>query len=414
MHIEAFASYFARLAHIHSCSLVQLARFLSSTHSAQVGRAFKLCESTLYSDRGAGLFGYRERVEAYVSIVEKATGCLVLRRCTLIPLQAALGRQCLDSVRPHRAWCEQCFREDQRSDTGPYDRMLWTLQAIDRCPDHRIVLRWLCPTCSEIQQFYHRAGDPGICWKCGQSLVGPPQALQAQLNACFGERDLCELVHAIAVGQVSNVDPGAIGKFQDSLREIVSPLAKVIDGIAAISGSARMKGNIVKPGLRTLLRKAHAAGVSLLHILEDPEGAALVAGQFLFDRNMIAATARIRHPKQIVQEVENALAKQLKLSRTLQIPPLSELAHTCGVSEGYIRHHCPSLVKRYQSHRRAASVYRTNAMRRRCVQMLSSIEYQERTRHLRENVKKLAIQLSVDAQCGVRTARWAVRKVLKS
>ena len=358
LHIEAFGSYFWRLARVHCCSPTQLARLLSSHYTIQKCRKFSLCESLLYAQRGAGLFGYRERVEAYVEVVETATGCDWLHRCTLIPLRPAIGNNCLDTVRATRAWCEQCFREDSTQDSGAFDRLLWTLRGIDRCPDHRVAFRETCPSCSIKQNFYHRSGDPGLCWKCGRSLIGHHSLLQAKLEPSLGEKDLCELVAAISCGRITNVHPDVVQQFQDALNAIVSPVARIVKGVAKISGRARATSTAVKPGMGTLLRKTHAAGVSLLYLFEDPKGAALVAGQLIFDQNMIAARARIRHPKEIVQEIKDALRAHLKKPRTRQIPRLKEVAGKCAVSVGYVRHHCPSLVRRYQSHRLAANMAR--------------------------------------------------------
>ena len=233
-----------------------------------------------------------------------------------------------------------------------------------------------------------------------------------RLDPCFGESDLCEVVQAIASGRVTEVDPNLLETFQGSLDSILSPLAGVVKEVAAISGSARANGRAVKPNLRSLLRKAHAAGVPLLHLVEDPIGAALSAGQLFFDLNMISAIARIRHPKEIVQEVEAALLSQLRNARTQQIPRLSEVAGTCGVSEGFVRHHCPDIVKRYQSHRLSAGVYQTHAAFDRCRKLLASDAYLQQTRHLHGHFKKRANQLSLDALCGVRIARHVLSQFL--
>lgn len=414
VHIEAFGSYFARLARAHCCSQIQLARLLTSRFVAQNRQAFARCESLLYSQSGVGLFGYRERVEAYVDLVEAATGCEWLRRCTLIPLRPALGNNCLDAVRATRAWCEQCLREDTTRDSGTFDRLLWTLQGIERCPEHRVALRRTCPCCSIAQRFYHRKGDPSICWKCGGCLIGNPGLLQADLEPSLGERDLCEVVAAISCGRVTNVAPDVVEQFQNALGAIVAPVARSVKGIAKISGRSRAKGVAVKPGLRTLLRKAHAGGVSLLYLLEEPKSAALAAGQLIFDQNMIAARARIRHPKEIVQEIKAVLRAHLKKPRTQQVPSLEEVVEMCGVSQGYARYHCASLVERYQSHRKSANIYQSLATMDRCKKVLRSVEFQERTHHLRGNIKKLALQLSIDAQCGLRMARWIVRTEVSS
>jgi len=167
---------------------------------------------------------------------------------------------------------------------------------------------------------------------------------------------------------------------------------------------------VVKPTLGTMLRKAQAAGVTVLQILEDPEGAATAAGQLIFDRNAIAAKARIRHPSAVVEDVRNAMLAQLEKPRSEQIQRLAELANSCGVSEGYLRYHLPALVKRYQSHRLAASLSRTHSCLARCKKLLEDQRHIERYWSCGQTKRKLAKILANDAECTVRVARFAIRR----
>ena len=91
--VEAFASYFGRLAQLHICSLHQLAQFLSSWESRELGRRVTLSGSTLYETKGSGMSSYGVCVEAYVDAVEHAMRVDNLRRCTLIPIRCALSPQ---------------------------------------------------------------------------------------------------------------------------------------------------------------------------------------------------------------------------------------------------------------------------------------------------------------------------------
>lgn len=408
--VEAFASYFGRLAQLHTCSITQLARFLSSWRSRELGRRITLNESTLYMTNGSGMSSYGVCMEAYVDAVEHAMRVDILRRCTLIPIRFAVSPQRFESVRGARAWCEQCFRDDLESDAPVYDRLLWTLQTITRCPEHRVALRTTCPACGATQNYQHRSGNPLLCWRCDRPLIGPASQLHLVSEPSLGERDLCELVVTIANGGPMIQAENPFHAFQRALNSILSPVASVVAGVARINGSAKARNAEVKPTLRTMLRRAHAAGVTVLQILEDPRGAATAAGQLIFDEYAIAATARVRRPAEVIAEVRRAIQLELKKPRSEQIPQIKKLASRCGVSEGFIRHRLPRLVDLYQRHRLAATISLTNARRARCRAALGdpvlATKYVARAKTLREGAKWLA----ADADCPVAVARLEIRR----
>lgn len=403
--VETFGSYFGRLAQLHTCSNHQLAEFLSSWMSRELGRKVKLNKSTLYATKGSGMASFGVCLEAYVNAVEHAMGINTLRRCTLIPIRDALCSQNLGCIRRTRVWCERCFADDIEFGTPAYDRLLWTLQASTRCPEHRVALRTTCPACGVTQSYQHRSGNSLLCWRCDRPLIGPVSQLHLAPEPALGERDLCELVHAISRGGPRIAGCNPFHAFQRALTSIVSPLAPIVSTVARVNGSARAQDAEVKPTLRTMLRRAHAAGVTVLQVLEDPVGAATAAGQLIFDQHAVAATARLRHPEEVVAEVRQAMKLELKKPNSEQIPQIKTLANSCGVSEGFVRHHFPQMIKRYQRHRKVAAASLVNAGRTRCLTFLNdpaqAAKYLARAKTLREAVKWLA----TDANCSVNMAR---------
>jgi hypothetical protein len=406
--IESFASFFARLCNAHGCSLCQMARFLASWRSQALGTTVTLSETTVYTHDGAGLFGYRERVEAYVDIVKDAVGFEHLRRCTLIPLRPILPVPSHDSVKSNRAWCEQCFRDDL-SGNSPYDRLLWTLSGITRCPVHRVTLRTLCPRCNCVQRFYNRCGDPSICWKCDALLIGPADQLAPAFESPLGETDLCELVTSISTGELTQATVGVFGAFEATLRQIVSPVSAAVLSIAEPSGRARALKAPINPSLKTMLRKAHAAGVPLLRIVQDPVSAALEAGQLFFDRNMIAAKARIRHPKELLGDARRVLKTYVAKPLSEQLPPLWQVADEIGVTKSYLRHHLAVMVGKYQRHRHDAAG-RVSAMNRaRALETIGDASFVEMVRKKHMTRRQIAKEIAREAECSERLARWAMR-----
>ncbi|MGE6313535.1 TniQ family protein [Bacillus cereus] len=51
------------------------------------------------------------------------------------------------NVKTHKAWCPMCFRDDQVSLTGAYDRLLWNLSFVRVCKIHKCILQTRCPEC---------------------------------------------------------------------------------------------------------------------------------------------------------------------------------------------------------------------------------------------------------------------------
>ncbi len=405
IHVESFASYLARLARLHHCSVSQVARFVASWESTHSGRDYKLEYLPIYPTHGSGLNGFAERVRTYVDVMKRATRQADLHRCTLLALCPTLTDKSRNSVRPFRAWCEQCFREDSGNETGPYGRLLWTLAIIERCPHHRVRLRTECPSCANKQRFYHRFGDPGICFTCGASLIGSPSQLHPALQSTLGERDAGEMVESISSGELEKAHKNALRVFEATLRSILSPVAAIVGDIAEISGSAHKRRVETKPTLRTMFRKAQAAGVPLVRILQDPKAAAHAAGQLMFDKHMIGATARARHPSGVRKEAELALKTHLQNSETVPMPRLEEVADACGVSPGYLRYHLPKLVKTYQLRRISALSHKKISDAADCIRYLK-LDFRSATR------KVLARKMAAEIGCSINTAARAIRKVL--
>lgn len=407
--VETFASYFGRLAKHNGMSRSQLTRLLIARQAKLTGKAPDISETPVYATHGTGLFGYRERVDAYVDLIGEASGQECLRRTTLIPIRHALASQCNNSIKPNRAWCEQCFRHDILERGYVYDRLLWTLAPLHRCKQHRLKLRTICPSCSSVQRYHHRTGDPGICVKCGRSLIGPAIDLVPMLEADFGEGDCHALVAAISAGELDQIGIDPFYEFEKVLMQIFRPLGHLVTEISAISGSARSMKKRVNPSLKTMLKKCFAAGVSLADVLRDPEGAAKCSGQLFFDRYEIPAEARPRHDDEVREEVETVMRGYLAKPRSEPIPGLRQVASSLGVSVGYIRHNFDELVKPYQAHRWAANISKVLRLQAECRRELERILCDPGEAALLANRKRLEAHLVRATGCTVPQARHQIR-----
>lgn len=277
--VESFQSYFGRLAAAHECSVGQLARFVESIGAPADVESIKRLDSLIYRHHGAGIAGPSSSAERFVRMVQKAVGTDLLMRCTFQALLPAMNPRAWDPVHSSRRWCEQCLREDDAEERPRYERLIWTSRWVERCHVHRLLLRFKCPKCTLEQRYLHRSGRIGTCWKCDASLIGPTRSFRPMLQPSYGEKEVLELVSAISKGDLKNAKPDAFGEFEQALAALVSPMLAPVSEIAAKSGSAKSTGKAVKPNFRTMIRKAAAAGVSILSVLQDPRSAAQAAGQ---------------------------------------------------------------------------------------------------------------------------------------
>lgn len=410
--VESFSSYFSRLAYLHGISRSQLVRLLARWRSVTTGVEYRLSETPVYTTQGAGLLGFGDRVEEYLQICIEAGCSEDLRRSTLVPIRDLLPSTCLQTVKSDRAWCEQCFAEDLQTMEIPFDRMVWSLRPIQRCHIHRLKLRAHCPKCGVVQRFHHRSGNPGLCVKCGESLIGPSSKMEPLLEPSFGEKDCIQLVDAIARGKLDEVDNGAYEVFTKELKMILSPLARVVGNISEPSGTAKAQNRKASHNLMSLLKKAFAAGVPLVDIFIDPKMAARAAGQLIFDANDIPVEAKVRHPEGLKEEMASEMLKYLAKPRTEMIPSLRELAYQSGVSVGYIRHNFPEIVKKYQSHRLAANIFRIRRTRELCENELRRLIDNGKVIAMFSTKKELEAHLIAVTACTAPMARLAMKQMI--
>lgn len=67
-----------------------------------------------------------------------------------------------------RKWCPECYEADVRRPWGPYERLLWSVEAVKICVIHRRLLHTMCPHChSGPFQIMEHKDESGCCPDCG-------------------------------------------------------------------------------------------------------------------------------------------------------------------------------------------------------------------------------------------------------
>jgi hypothetical protein len=183
--VECFPSFFYRLAELHSVSMHTFSQVLSNWWSRRASGEIKLPTNRLYDGRGLPLCGYNDAVASYVGVVSNAIERNDVVRTTLLALHGVADKVCHGALKQGRAWCPACMNEAVRLGGCFYDRLLWSLLAIERCPEHRLRLVSVCPQCGIHQRFYHSSAGMTSCWKCAASLLFSYKRLASSTQAIF-------------------------------------------------------------------------------------------------------------------------------------------------------------------------------------------------------------------------------------
>jgi hypothetical protein len=348
--IEGLPSYICRLAKIHALTVHGLLAALASWNRTS-GRGYSLPANPIYQ-RGGGVFcGVGPGVSSYVRILTEATDSRDIDRTTFTSLVPAISRQGAGLSRRSRAWCPACFEEHRHEKSACYDRLIWAMAPMVRCPTHKVELISDCPSCAAPQIYYHRSGHLGRCWKCCEELVSDPHAWTYQRNPSFGERDCVEVVEAIAKGDLVSSHPRAFQVFFDELLHNLSQSKRLRFGPDLFGKTGCNEIRESQPHFSSMIRYTNTLGVRLVDVLSSPVESAKVAGDLLGERVDRRRTRGPHKPQKVIDACQRRLQREI-FEQALVVPPsLTELAKELHVSLGFLRYRFAALVESYEEFR---------------------------------------------------------------
>lgn len=345
--VENFHSYFYRFAKLHSTTMIPMARHLADWWNSSFHERVNLKDVYLYKANRLPLCGYNDAVVNYVKVVSIAAHQPNLHRTTILAIRAAADTVSHGALRRGRAWCPACMYWSEKEGSTYYDRLLWTLAAMKRCPVHRIALVAHCPSCGVQQLCYHSLAGMTHCAKCLDSLVQLPATWIQAPHPGFGESDCVALVSAIADGTLTTSVPRAFMIFCEELRSLAEPFMKGRHNPSLRVGPRSWRMTQINPMLGTMLKRCHLSGVRLVDVLTDPRGAARVAGQLAYSGFNLPATLKPRRVPEVAKRVHRHLVRAIARPEGTPFVSLSALAESLGVSKGFIRYQEPVLSKAY-------------------------------------------------------------------
>jgi hypothetical protein len=131
--------------------------------------------------RNADYFNCRspERFNILIESMHRLARFDDLHKHTLHRVINVSGISCL-RISKHRKWCGRCFDRDLERGTGPYYRLLWTIEDVKVCPIHSVPLAEICPHCGE-GPFPELVGRDisGYCPRCLKWLDCSPSEIDS-------------------------------------------------------------------------------------------------------------------------------------------------------------------------------------------------------------------------------------------
>lgn len=159
--VESLTSYFCRLAHSHSMSAVQLARWMLERNGQAVPDDYKWNQRNFTSSDA--------ETECWAAWLSELTGINRLDQLSLVPWRNVLSTQGL--IPKSDRWCPCCLAEDRKSDREPYLRLSWDIAPVNACLTHKVELTHQCFHCKR-SNVRNRSSVvvPGYCTACGGFL----------------------------------------------------------------------------------------------------------------------------------------------------------------------------------------------------------------------------------------------------
>lgn len=158
---ESLTSYVTRLAIAHC---VATGILMEREFTKYIQKSYGGANLHTIYHATAALNGTGSMATELVQMLEQLTLRNDLRFLTLLSWSELLPSRNL--LRSHRAWCPVCYEHWHHSEEILYEPLLWSLQVVQVCPQHRQPLKQECPHCHKNNFVLAWRSRPGYCSKC--------------------------------------------------------------------------------------------------------------------------------------------------------------------------------------------------------------------------------------------------------
>jgi hypothetical protein len=367
--VESLSSYVCRLAHEHHVYPGILIRYLIAP---------LIAKPYLVTSRSSSISGFLRLATPINgnSIMaqdwERAITALTLRhdlrQLTLLAWAEALSERGL--LQKTRHWCPACYAAWKEARVPIYEPLLWMIEGVSACSEHRCSLETRCPRCQQESSWLAWRARPGYCSLCGVWLGGAASAL-----GTTGEQERVQIaawVGALVGYAPTMTSPVARASFTTALANLVSRrMQGNFAAFARLVGVPKttmweLAAGTFPPQLPLLLRLCLYLQVPLLDLLigEDEQTSSSPGPLPSPVERVMPRTRRAFEVDQMRQQLEAILA-----DTTGEPPSLRAVARELGYPPKTLDTHlhdlCQAITRRYQAYRSAKGAERVEMLRQR-------------------------------------------------
>ena len=377
--VESLTSYICRLAYEHHLevgTLIQYSiapvlgkRYISDDKSRSVSSFLRYASPI----NGNGIMA-----SDWVGALEALTLRTDLAHLALLVGANALSQR--DLLQPVRQWCPVCYEVWRRQGAIIYEPLLWSINGITVCVEHRQLLERCCPHCSSSLPWLTWRSHPGYCSSCGRWLG------KADGNSQVKEKDM---YISETVGSFLAHSPHLSLSIPhecviQSLRELIE--ATTDGNLAAFSRSLGLPKTTLwelvqghfPPSLPFLLQLCYQFRFSLLQVLINDEH--IKPGESHVSQEQ-TRKHEVRRPfdrEKVLQTLENILADQQSISLSMR-EVARQLGYPVRTIKQYFPMHCREIACRYANYHKQQGQIRKAQLRQRIYEAAHIVHGQKLT-----------------------------------
>lgn len=255
-------------------------------------------------------------------------------------------------------WCSACYHQWREQMQPIYQPLLWTLQAVTACVEHREWLIERCPCCQQSQSAIAAKASPGHCTQCSAWLGEQPDAREKPTSETLEWQlwvmeSIAELYHGSRAFGSPSWDALPIG---------IDACVKAVGGTRQLARIAHVPNMLFShwrnrkrtPSFTYVLEVSYVLNLSALQLMTvEPER----LQETLRAKMVYRLPPHFKHPRPRSQG-DQALIRaflQSVLSGETEPLPVRHVASHLGVGEKYLvgrfPQECAKITAQYLAHR---------------------------------------------------------------
>jgi transcriptional regulator with XRE-family HTH domain len=356
--VECLTSYINRLAWLYRISprILVAEEIIPHLSKSYYFQSSPRDLSAFCHQEAIGINSFGETPVDWSATIEGLTQLDGLQKLTLGKWASGIPSRHLFRVAP--AWCSACYTDWQEKKLPIYQPLIWMLQSVTSCTQHKRKLEEQCNHCQKRQVVFPSMTQPGHCTQCGVWLgLSVEVAGESEIN----EEELAW--HNWVVKIFHDLRNVSVISDDISWRRISINFAACLEVKGQAARFSRLIGVSKKlisqwqhfentPSFRKVLEICYAAGISPLQLMRDPAST----------RNAILAIGEhprrppVHHRLQVVNREEIREYLQAVLDGRKPSRAICQIERELGVSFRTIERIFPlecSLVSRQHKAQRA-------------------------------------------------------------